>query len=163
MNQELSYCQTRAALYMSRLLKANIMNADTPPFYDYLNFSGVRLKYLPRDVTKAMPDKPDSAAKSEALDDLYQARGWTLARLIRDLNNILDDHPQESISRDSGRGYSRGDECIPRTPELPAHRGRAGQQRLREIRRCSVSGLRESLTEPDRIILFTAQGRDTST
>ncbi len=51
------------------------------------------MQLLLRDVTEVLLDKPDSAAKSEALDDLYQARGWTIVRLLRDFNDIIDDHP----------------------------------------------------------------------
>ena len=93
-SEQLSYCQTRAALYMARLLKADIMYADTVPFYHYLNFAGVRLKELLRDLITAAREKQDNNPDySDALDELVQARGWTITRLVRDFNDILDDHP----------------------------------------------------------------------
>ena len=80
-------------LYMPRLLKAGILKADTPPFYEYLNFSGVSLKELLRDVLSAVRKKPGNSSYSEALDELNQAKGWPIVRLIRDFNDIIGDHP----------------------------------------------------------------------
>ena len=91
--EQLSYCQTRAALYMSRLLKANVMFADTVPFYHYLNFAGVKLKELLRALISVVREKSDNLDYSDALEELYQARGWTITRLTRDFNDIIDDNP----------------------------------------------------------------------
>ena len=93
MKREISHSQTRAALYMARLLMAGIMCAEHPDFFMYLDFAGVRLKELLRDITKAAMTKPDSPAKSEALDDLRQAQGWRIPQLIRDFNDIIYDNP----------------------------------------------------------------------
>ena len=78
---------------MTRLLKAGILKADTPPFYEYLHFSGVNLKELLHEVTASVREKPDSPAYSEALDALCEAEGWTLFRLIRDFPDITGDNP----------------------------------------------------------------------
>ena len=92
MKQEISYFQTRAALYMTRLLKANILRATTPSFYEYLQFLGIRMKDLLRDLIETVRQKPDDPAKSAALTALHEAQDWRVFQLQRDFSDILDDH-----------------------------------------------------------------------
>ena len=93
MTQEISYFQARAALWMSRLLNADILQADNMAFYYYLNFSGVSLKRLLRDIIRIVRMKPDTPEKAEALEELRSAQTWTMFRLTRDFNDIIIDNP----------------------------------------------------------------------
>ena len=102
MNQDISHFQARTALYMTRLLKADIMMAEEVSFYRCLHLAGVSLKKLLQDLTenfRASTTPPSSSqnrspAQNEVLTELGQACHWPISRLSRDFNDILIDHPE---------------------------------------------------------------------